>query len=50
MGRMGSFDLSGLKELQQNLQKLQDPDAFVEACVKELAARLLAMVVERTLS
>lgn len=48
MGRMGSFDLSGLKELQQNLQKLQDPDAFVEACVKELAARLLAMVVERT--
>ena len=48
MGRMGGFDLSGLKELQQNLQKLQDPDAFVEACVKELAARLLAMVVERT--
>lgn len=48
MGRMGGFDLSGLKELQQNLQKLQDPDAFVEACVKELAARLLATVVKRT--
>ena len=46
--KMGGFDLSGLKELQQNLQKLQDPDAFVEACVKELAARLLTMVVERT--
>lgn len=48
MGKMGSFDLAGLKELQKNLQKLQDPDAFVELCAKELAARLLAMVVERT--
>lgn len=48
MGRMGHFDLSGLKELQKNLQKLQDQDAFVEACVKELAARLLRMVVKRT--
>ena len=48
MGKMGRFDLSGLKELQKNLQKLQDQDAFVEACVKELAARLLRMVVKRT--
>lgn len=48
MGRMGNFDLSGLKELQKNLQKLQSPDIFVESCAKELAARLLAMVVERT--
>lgn len=48
MGKMGSFTLSGLKELQEGLEKLQDPDAFVQACVKELAARLLAMVVRRT--
>lgn len=46
--KMGSFDFSEMKELQKNLQKLQNPDAFVEACVRELAARLLAMVVERT--
>ena len=30
------------------MQKLQDPDAFVEACAKELAARLLAKVIKRT--
>lgn len=48
MGKMGKFDLSGMKELQKNLKKLQDMDAFVEACAKELAARLLRMVVKRT--
>lgn len=48
MGKMGKFDLSGMKELQKNLKKLQDPDAFVEACAKELAARLLRMVIKRT--
>lgn len=48
MGKMGKFDLSGLKELQKNLQKLQDPDDFVESCAKELAARLLRLVVKRT--
>lgn len=48
MGRMGGFDCSGLKDLQKELQKLQDPDAFVESCAKELAARLLRMVVKRT--
>lgn len=37
-----------LKEFQKKLNKLQDPDLFVEACAKELAARLLAMVVKRT--
>ncbi len=46
--KMGSFDFSGMKELQKDLQKLQNSDAFVEACVRELAARLLAMVVKRT--
>lgn len=48
MGKMGKVDMKGLKEFQQQLEKLQDPDAFVEACVKELAARLLRMVVKRT--
>lgn len=48
MGRMGRFDCKGLKDFQQQLGKLQDPDKFVEACAKELAARLLRMVVKRT--
>ncbi len=49
MGKMGSFDLSGMKELQKSLEGLRkSSDAFVEACAKELAARLLAMVVKRT--
>ena len=46
--RTGKFDIAGLKELQGKLQKLQDPDAFCEACAKELAARLLAKVIKRT--
>lgn len=49
MGKMGSFDLSGMKELQKELEGLRkSSDAFVEACAKELAARLLRMVVKRT--
>lgn len=48
MSRMGKFNVRGMKELQKKLEKLQDPDAFVEACAKELAARLLRMVVKRT--
>lgn len=48
MPRFGSFNLSGMKELQKNLQKLKDTDKFAEACAKELAARLLAMVIKRT--
>lgn len=48
MGKMGKFDCKGLKDFQQQLQKLQNPDDFVEACAKELAARLLRMVVKRT--
>ena len=48
MGRMGNFDCRGLKDFQQQLQKLQNPDAFVEACAKELAAHLLRLVVKRT--
>ena len=48
MGRFGGFDIRGLKEFQENLNKLQDPDAFVESCAKELAARLYARVKKRT--
>lgn len=48
MGRMGNFNIDGLKKLRDELNKLQDPDKFVEACAKELAARLLRMVVKRT--
>ncbi|MCM1326959.1 MAG: HK97 gp10 family phage protein [Bacteroidales bacterium] len=48
MGKMGSFDAKGFKEFQKELGKLQDPDAFVEACAKDLAARLLKLVVYRT--
>lgn len=48
MGRMGRFDCKGLKDFQQQLGKLQNPDDFVESCAKELAARLLRMDVKRT--
>ena len=30
MGRMGRFDCKGLKDFQQQLGKLQNPDDFVE--------------------
>lgn len=46
--KYGKFDIEGLKELQNKLQKLQDPDAFCESCAKELAARLLTKVIKRT--
>ena len=48
MGRMGNFNMEGLKKFRDELNKLQDPDKFVESCAKELAARLLRMVVKRT--
>lgn len=48
MGRMGNFDVSGLEKLRDELNRLPDPDDFVESCAKELAARLLRMVVKRT--
>lgn len=48
MGRMGNFNIDGLKKFRDELNKLQDSDKFVEACAKELAARLLRMVVKRT--
>ena len=48
MGKMAKFNMDGLEKFRDELNKLQDPDAFVESCAKELAARLLRMVVKRT--
>lgn len=48
MARMGSINIRELKKFQEQLNKLQDPNAFAEACAKELAARLLRLVVKRT--
>lgn len=49
MKKMGNFDCRDFKDLQKQLEKLQGTqDKFVESCAKELAARLLRMVVKRT--
>ena len=49
MAGMGKFDCKGLADLQRELDKLRkETDAFIEACAKELAARLLAKVIRRT--
>ena len=48
MGRMGKFNFRELKDFEQKLKSMKDPDAFVESCAKELAARLLAKVIKRT--
>lgn len=51
MGKMGKFSVSDLKKLQKQLEKVQQAggaDVLMEACAKELAARLLAKVVKRT--
>lgn len=50
MSRMGSFQAADLWRLKRKLDQLQAGDAqtFVEACAKELAARLLQKVIKRT--
>ncbi len=50
MARWGSADFRQLQELQERLQKLQkvDLNKFCEDVSKELAARLLALVIPRT--
>ena len=45
---IGKVNIRELKEFQRQLEKLQKPDAFLESCAKELAARLLRMVTKRT--
>ena len=49
MARMGKFDAKDLKKFQKELERMdKNVDAFVQSCTKELAARLLRMVVKRT--
>lgn len=50
MARWGNADFEQLRELQERLQKLQDTDInkFCEDASKNLAARLLALVIPRT--
>lgn len=45
---MGKFNMKGMKDLQKQLQKLQDPDKFVESCAKELASVLWSALVHNT--
>lgn len=50
MGKMGGFSVAEMKKLQKQLNKIQQGniEAFIDACAKELAARLLAKVIKRT--
>lgn len=50
MAKMGGFSAADMKKLQKQLNKIQEgnAEAFIEACAKELAARLLAKVIKRT--
>lgn len=50
MSRMGHFDMRELRRLQERLNRVDEAEinAFLEACAKELAARLLAKVIKRT--
>lgn len=50
MANMGGFSVAGMKKLQKQLNKIQqgNVEAFIDACAKELAARLLAKVIKRT--
>lgn len=50
MGKMGKFSLSDMKKFQKQLNKLQKENinAFIESCAKELAARLLAILIDNT--
>lgn len=49
MAGMGSFKSSDLNKFKAELEKMErNANDFIEACAKELAARLLAMAVKRT--
>ncbi len=50
MGKCGNVDCSGLIELKKNLENLTktDTEAICKDCSKELAARLLALVIPAT--
>lgn len=48
--KWGKVDFKQFEDLQKKMQKLQakEQNEFMEACVKELSARLLAKVIKRT--
>lgn len=50
MARSGGCKFDDLKKFQEKLNKLNESEInlFIEACAKELAARLLAKVIKRT--
>ena len=49
MANMGKFNASDLNKFKAELEKMErNSNEFIEACAKELAARLLAMVIKRT--
>lgn len=50
MGKSCKIDFSGLEKFAKKLEKVSEAElqAFCESCAKELAARLLALVIKRT--
>lgn len=50
MARSGTFNFQDFERIKNNLEKLnqEQMDLFIDACAKELAARLLAKVIKRT--
>ena len=50
MARSGTFNFRDFESIQENLERLnqEQVDLFIDACAKELAARLLAKVIKRT--
>ena len=49
MAKWGKCDFRQLEQMQKQLEKMEkERTAFCEACAKELAARLLALVIKRT--
>ena len=50
MGINGSFDCKELVQFKDKIQKLSENQAqfFIQACAKELAARLLSKTIKRT--
>ncbi len=51
MWNMGSFNANQLRRFQRKLNEIkpEDVSGFIDACAKELAARLLTTVIKRTL-
>lgn len=50
MARSGTFNFQDFERIKNNLEKLNQEQVklFIDACAKELAARLLAKVIKRT--